>query len=288
MGERVRYFLFSFVMALLMWSVLYSFLLNVVHPGTMNTTAAARPEPHREAFIPEAHHAITVLFMGAGGSHAPPGSYLLARFDPAQGVIALAALPGNMVVQNEGRPETLAEVFAFGGVRYTREIIEKTLGVPIDRHVRLTPESFVNAAAAIGGVEYNLPEALIITQDGTALELREGLQLLDGRRAVQILRHSYPTRTQGLEALTKLTAEIVNQRRDVMLSTMLDSIFERVINAVDSDISYTDYSDRKQAGEYLARLPGGIAHVVSFAGAEENGHIIPADTFVAELRRYFI
>jgi anionic cell wall polymer biosynthesis LytR-Cps2A-Psr (LCP) family protein len=178
-------------------------------------------------------------------------------------------------------------VFAFGGVGYTRNIIEKTLEVPIDRYVRLTPESFINAAAAIGGVEYSLPEVIRIEQDGAALELREGLQLLDGRRTVQILRHNYPSRTQSLEMLTKLAAEIVNQRRDVMLSTMLDSIFERVVNAVDSDISYTDYNDRKQAGEYLARLPGNIAHVVSFGGAEEDGRIIPADTFMAELRRYF-
>jgi hypothetical protein len=196
-------------------------------------------------------------------------------------------MPGNMQVYNNGAPESLEEVFAFGGVMYTRDLISKTLEVPIDRHVRLTPESFVIAAAAIGGVEFSLPGALTIEQNGAMLEFREGVQLLDGRRAAQLLRHVFPDRADSLDMLTRFTAEVINQRRDVILSTMINGIFERVINAVDSDISYADYIERLPAAQHLARLPGDVVRAVSFTGVEENGYFIPADTFIAEVKKYF-
>jgi hypothetical protein len=196
-------------------------------------------------------------------------------------------MPGNMQVLNEGREESLAEVFSFGGVRYTLDLIESTLEVPIDRYVRLTPESFITAAAVIGGVEFTLSEPLTIVQDGAVIELREGTQLVDGRRAVQLLRHTFPGRGESLDMLIRLTAEIVNQRRDVILSTMAGSVFERVINAADSDISYADYINRLPAAQYLARLPGNVVSEVPFGGVEEDGRFIPADTFIAAVRKYF-
>jgi len=202
-------------------------------------------------------------------------------------MVAIAAMPGNMQVYNNGGRESLAEVFAFGGVGYTCDLIAKTLEVPIDRYVRLTPESFISVAAVIGSVEFTLPEALTILQDGTAFEFREGLQLLDGRKAVQLLQHTLPGRAERLDMTTRLAAEIINQRRDVVLSTMVNNIFERIINVVDSDISYADYIDRLPAAQHLARLPGDVVRVVSFGGVEEDGLVIPADTFIAETRRYF-
>jgi anionic cell wall polymer biosynthesis LytR-Cps2A-Psr (LCP) family protein len=267
-------------------AVMYSFLMNVVHPNAVRTNAP-RPQHQEEAFVPRQDDSLTVLFMGAQSARTPPGSYLLARFDPAQDMVAIAAMPGNMRVYNNGAPESLAEVFAFGGARYTLDLISQTLEIPIDRYVRLTPGSFIIAAAAIGGVEFSLPGPLMIEQDGAMLELREGLQLLDGRRAVQLLRHAFPSRDEGIDMQNRLVAEIINQRRDVVLSTMINSVFERVINAIDSDISYSDYVGRLPAAQYLARLPGDVVRVVSFAGVEDDGIFVPADTFIAEMKRYF-
>ena len=276
MRERVRYFLFSFMTSLMVLAVMYAFLMNVVHPNVVRTSAP-RSQVIEEAFTPGQSDSLTVLFMGAQNARTPPGSYLLARFNPAQGMVAITAMPGNMQVDNNGVTQSLSDVFAFGGVLYTRERISSTLGIPIDRHVRLTPESFVIAAGAIGGVEFSLPEALTIWQDGTMFEFREGLQLLDGRRTVQLLRNT------NIAMQNRIAAEIINQRRDVVLSTMIDAVFERVINAVDSDISYADYIERLPAAQYLARLPGDVVQVVSFVDTEG----FPADTFIAEVKRYF-
>ena len=287
--NSARWILFSFMAALLLWMMLYSFLVSIVHPRS-GYIAAVSPQEYTErfrGFSPEPRDAITVLFMGVEGLRAPPDVYLLARFDPAQGTVALTAIPGNMQVLNEGRPESLAQVYTFGGVQYTRDLLAAELGIGIDRFVRLTPESFVASASVIGSVQFSLPEAITVIQDGVSLELREGLQLLDGRRALQVLRHRYGDGGQRLDVLARLSAEIIEQRRDVVLSAVIDNIFERIINIIDSDISYADYIVRKPAAEYFARLPGPVTHIVAFSGVREEGRIIAADTYIAQVRRYF-
>ena len=276
----------SFVAALLLWSVLYSFLANAVHPRT-EITAAAVSREYIEVFSPSEQDAITVLFMGVEALRTPPDAYLLARFDPAQGIVALTALPGNMQVHNEGRQESLAQVYAFGGAQYTRSLLARELDITIDRFVRLTPESFVGAAAAIGSIEFSLPEAMTVVQDGVSLELLPGLQLLDGRRTLQVIQHRYGDGARRLDMLTRLAAAIIEQRRDVIVSAVIDHIFERIINIIDSDISYADYIALRPAGEYFAELPGPVTHIVAFSGTGEDGRIVASDTYVAQVRRYF-
>ena len=288
-GNSARLLLLSFMTALLLWLMLYSFLANIVHPGT-GYVAAARPQEYAEPFSefsPDPRDAITVLFMGVENLRTPPDVYLLARFDPAQRMVILTAIPGNMQVLNEGRPESLAQVYAFGGVHYTRDLLEKELGISIDRFVRFTPESFVASAAVIGSVQFSLPEDITVVQDGVSLELREGIQLLDGRRALQVIRHRYGDGGQRLGVLTRLSAEIIEQRRDVVLSAVIDYIFERIINIIDSDITYADYVIRRPAAEYFAGLPGPVTHIVAFSGVGEEGRIVAADTYIAQIRRYF-
>jgi len=282
----IKWVLLSFVCALLLWGMLYSFLLNIVHPNTRY--AAAMPiREYIEPLLPTSHDAITILFMGADNRRSPPSTYLLVRFDPANGTAVLTAIPGNMQVLNEGRPESLSQVYTFGGAVFTRNLLAAELGIDIDRFVRLTPESFIASAAAIGMVEFSLPTTITILQDGVSIELGAGRHLLDGRRTLQILMHRFGDESQRLSITASLAAEIIEQRRDVVLSAVIDNIFERIINIVDSDISYADYIHHKPASEYFARLPGPVTHIIDFSGTRDGDRVAAADTYIAQVRRYF-
>jgi anionic cell wall polymer biosynthesis LytR-Cps2A-Psr (LCP) family protein len=285
-GLRARYFLLSFAAAFFLWSVLYLLLAASARPDTAATAVnpvADLEDPYR----PGPGDALTVLFMGMPGLRDTPGAYLLARFDPAGGRVAIAALPPHMQVLHSGKPESLTEVYAYGGVLYTRELLAKSLGITIDRYVRLTPEGFLRCAEAIGSVEHFLPAPLRLERDGARLELDRGLQLLDGNKALLLLRHAYGSTEERLSAQASLAAALTEQRRDVILSTLAESIFGEVINRIDSDISYTDYLERKAAGDYFARLPGPVTKIIAMSGSEQDGLYQASDTFIAELRRYF-
>ena len=287
MLESFRRFAMSFVVALFAWSMLYMFLVYVVEPKTAITAGGTDEIPTEEPYTPTGQEDITLLVMGSTEHRAPPGAYLLASFKPTAGVVSLAALPSNTAVINNGKTESLTEVYSYGGAQYTQNLISKTLGITIDRCVRLNGESLAAAMQIIGSMEYNLPKPLKVRRDGVLLEMQEGPQLLDGRGVLQILSHPYTGAEEQSAAITGLVAELVTQRRDIVLSTMSEKVFTAVINRIESDISFTDYLTRHSAAIYYAGLEGGVTHQIALAGSSESGLYHLSDTFIAELRGYF-
>ena len=286
MLKTLRYFMFSFVTAFFAWAVLYMFLVYVVHPKTVSTVTPAGNTPLEEPYTPLPRDSITVLFMASPQRTAAPGAYLIAHFNPVAGHVALAALPANTAIINGGQTESLSEIYNYGGALYTQELIAKTLGISIDRYVRVSAEAFLGAMRAIGSMEYNLPETLNITQDGVSLELKQGIQLLDGQRMLQILSYPYQSAEAQTSAVSNLAAELITQRRDIALSTMAEKVFTSVINKIDSDISYNDYFERREAANYFALLNGSVTHQIALVGKEENELYHLSDTFIAELCSY--
>jgi anionic cell wall polymer biosynthesis LytR-Cps2A-Psr (LCP) family protein len=185
--------------------------------------------------------------------------------------------------------EPIDEVYAYGGASYTRNCLSDTLGLNIDRYVRLDREGFVAAAAAVGSIEFELMEPMELSQGEYQFKLAEGLQLLDGRKIAQIFQwDGYGTEEERYDMIAAITASIVEQRRDIAASTVVDRVFERIINMVDTDVYYADYSMRKAAGEYLANLEGPVTQIVEASGETlDDGAFMLSDTFIALLAKQY-
>lgn len=291
---KYRYFLLSFSVAFLVLSLMFFFLMNAVHPSTPPSLERKLEEaamPSVESYIPTAADTLTVLFIGAPAREASAGSYILARFDPVTGSVPIVAFPRQTLVEGPSGAETLSDLYRYGGAEYVRGALAATLGVDIDRYARLSVDAFISAADTIGAVEFDLPYELVIGEPGMQVTLRRGKQLLDGKKVSEIIRcETY----EGGE-LTRcavagdLAAAIVDQRMDVALSTLADNIFERVINLIDTDISYPDYENRKMAAQFMARLEQKPAKPLPVGGSfsENKREFTLSDTFIAELRHSF-
>jgi anionic cell wall polymer biosynthesis LytR-Cps2A-Psr (LCP) family protein len=285
-ATQTRYFFLSFAVAFLSFALIFWGFTTLYHP---RAEAVAVPEEEEaiEAYSPTAAEALTVLFMGTADLEAAPGLYVLARFDPAEGKVPILTLPPQTAVNNNGQMETLTEVYLYGGVGYTRDTLAATLGVTIDRYVRMDTAAFLKAADAVGSVEFDLDSELTLREDGAALVLNAGRQLLDGEKVKAILQTEDAEAMPSLELAGRLVAAIVNQRRDIALTVVADTVFERIINLIDTDIAYTDYFDRKAAAAHLAERVEEPAYTIPHAGEwSENGKLyqIP-DTFQARIAR---
>ena len=290
---KYRYFFLSFAVAFLVLSLVFWVLMQLVHPRQAQALAEAAQTGNAEpAYVPTAQDALTVLFIGmqnVGTGNA--GTYVLARFDPAGGRVPIVSFPAETLVQNGTRQQTLAEVYKYGGAEHTRRCLAQTLGIAIDRYVRMDVNAFIACAAAIGSVEYDLPQPLTIGEGGMRVVMQQGRQLLDGKKVADMIRYD---RYEGgeltrCEQTTALAAAIVNQRMDIALSTVIDSIFSKIVNAVDTNISYPDYDSRKQAAAFLARLgqEPAVALAVSGQFNEDETQYTLTDTFTAMLTQYF-
>jgi len=285
-----RYFLLSFSTAFLVLSVLFLFLMITVHPSPTRAEDLAE-QPVSAPYTQDASDALTVLFIGSETGSSQAGSYILARFDPAGGKVPVTALPPQTIVENAGKSEPLSAVFAYGGADYARNALSRTLGIPIDRYVRIDTGAFITCAGVIGAVEFDLPADMALEGRDRSIVLSAGRQLLDGHKVASViafrdLEGGEPARCR---LAGELTAAIVNQRIDVTKSTLVDKIFERIINLIDTDISYTDYDNRREAALYLAdRYPDPAASLSVQGRFNEDGtRFTLSDTFLARLAREF-
>lgn len=290
--KTYRYFLLSFSIAFLVLSLLFFLLMNAVHPKEPDLTDTEPALGEASSYFPGREEALTVLFVGIGPDGTEGETFILARFDPARGKVPIITLPPETAVRNNERIETLAEVYRYGGADYSRRALAQTLNIDIDRYVRMDIPTFLVAAATVGTVEYNLPQEMVLDNGGAvSITMSPGKQLLDGQRIVEIFRYE---KYEGgnlarCRNVSALTAEIVNQRMDIALSTVVDKVFEKLINLIDTDISYADYDDRKQAARFLARMGEDVAQPMEVNGSynEDKTLYTLSDTFAALLTQTF-
>ncbi len=285
-----RYFFLAFSVAFFVLSLMFLSLMNIVHPKAPESLTRVPDADVPAVYAPTESDALSVLFIGVEKENSTTGTFILAKFDPARGKVPITVFPPQTAVQNGDKIETLAEVYEFGGAEYTKKALAASLGIPIDRYMRIRLDAFIISAAAVGTVEYDLNEPITISRGGASVTLNQGKQLLDGQKAADVISYSYPDgELHRCKVAADLTAQIVNQRMDICLSTVVDSVFEKIINLVSTDISYTDYYNRKHAAEFLAQVGENPATPIDVAGfwSDDKRLYTLADTFLAKMTQVF-
>jgi polyisoprenyl-teichoic acid--peptidoglycan teichoic acid transferase len=82
------------------------------------------------------------------------------------------------------------DYFEDGGVGLTLKTVEKLIESDVKLYVQLDFEAFKRVVDAIGGVELKVEKDMVYVDptDGTNINLKEGLQILDGDKALQYVR----------------------------------------------------------------------------------------------------
>lgn len=284
---KYRYFLLSFSIAFFILALMLLFMISAVQPQIPESLLREPEETDVSAvYAPTSQDSLTVLFIGVENDASTSGTFLLARFDPVGGKVPIIVFPAQTAIRNADKTETIAEVYRYGGAEYTKTALAETLGIPIDRYVKLRLDSFIAAAAVIGTVEYDLTDTITVGHGGASVTLKQGKQLLDGQKVADIIGYDY---AEGEIYRCKVTADlaavIVNQRKDICLTTVVDNVFEKIINLINTDISYTDYYNRKNAAKFLAQMCPEPAEPIDVAGRwDEGGEVfVLSDTFLASL-----
>lgn len=291
--NKYRYFALSFALSFLVLSLMFFALMYMVHPKVPKSLRNTAVTVEQEPYIPSRDDALTVLFVGIAPGDTQADTFILAYFDPVRASVPIVSFPRHTAVLNNGKNETLEQVYRYGGASYTRDILAQTLGIPIDRFVRMDSSAFISAANSVGTVEFALHAPLTLGQSGAMpVIMNRGNQLVDGKTASEIIHHDEYDGGELARCaiISDLTCAIIDQRVDIALSTVVDKVFEKIINLIDTDISYPDYDDRKDAAKYLAQKGGEIAVPISVAGSYNQDETVYtlSDTFKALLTQTFI
>lgn len=152
---------------------------------------------------------IKVLLMGVSTDldSELTDTIMIASYNPNTQKANLLSIPRDTFTgKNEKRAVASQKINAIYNMyrdpQKTLEAINELTGLDIEYYVLVRTEALIKLVDTIGGVEFNVPRDMKYddpTQD-LHIDLKEGLQLLDGNKAEQLLRwrHSNPDKNGNM------------------------------------------------------------------------------------------
>ncbi len=125
---------------------------------------------------------------------------MLVRVDPKRDVVTLLSFPRDLVVTHpgcEGHPSwtgRINEAYAYCGPKGTLTTVKELTGIPINYMITVNFEAFKKIVDRLDGVYMDVDQRYFNDQEGLGyptLDLKPGYQLLNGRDALDFVRHRH-------------------------------------------------------------------------------------------------
>ena len=145
----------------------------------------------------------------------------------------------------------LTEVHAYAGegnrCTFSVAMLEELLDIQIDYYVKFDLTAFKKVVDAVGGVDFYVPMNMywdMTDTGGPLINLREGMQHLDGEKAEQLVRFRDGYAQKDLKRIEVqqefITALIEKVCSSQTLMSKLDDLVEVVLDCTESDITVTE------------------------------------------------
>ena len=116
----------------------------------------------------------------------------VVMLDKSKKNAALLSVPRDTRVKIKGHGwDKVNAAFAYGGHKLTQETVQEFLGIRLNNYVVVDFQGFKGLVDAVGGVDINVEKRMYYydAYDGFEIDLRPGLQHMDGRTAMQYVRY---------------------------------------------------------------------------------------------------
>lgn len=159
-----------------------------------------KSEIRAEAKVEPSKDNVSILLVGVddsearmqGDSHSRSDALLVATFNPEEKSVKLLSIPRDsyVYIPKVGYKDKITHAHAFGGTIAAIESVEEMLDIPIDYYVKMNFNAFIEVVDALGGIEVDVPYNRLEKDenDKNTIQLKKGLQVLDGRHALALAR----------------------------------------------------------------------------------------------------
>jgi len=210
------------------------------------TTVAQEP-PKWEGSEP-----VNVLLMGVDGRDSMgddiprSDTMLVASIDPVQKTINIFSIMRDTYLDVPGFGKQRINAAITHGPNTAMETVGNLLGIPIQYYVYTDFEGFIKLVDSVGGVDFHVEKDMkyLSAADGPQydIDLKEGMQHLDGRTALQYVRFRHDrlsdfSRTGRQREFLQAVAEKLKSSTSIM---NLPDILEQVNPYIDTNLSVGD------------------------------------------------
>ncbi len=134
----------------------------------------------------------TFLVLGRSDEDNYTDMIMLVVFDTNTGEVNIASIPRDLMINVKQDIKKINSVSAGGNVKAMKSWVRKTLGIQPNFYVLVDWQAVGDMVDAVGGVTFNVPFRMWYVdstpETGFTIDLQPGEQVLDGDKAMQLIR----------------------------------------------------------------------------------------------------
>lgn len=185
----------------------------------------------------------TFVILGFDDGNGNTDTIMVANFDADNHKLSVVNIPRDTLVNVAWTVKKANTLYSSGGgIEGVTKGLSDILGFQVDFYVLVDLKAFSTLVDAVDGVDFDVPEDMNYDDPAQNLHihLKEGMQHLDGKTALQVVRcrSVYSTadigRIETQQAFLKAAAEQILQNQSKLDITELANIF---IHGVDTDLN---------------------------------------------------
>ena len=201
---------------------------------------------HKEELL-TAKDKATIMIMGVDERSDDVGrsdTLMVATIDPVKNEASLLSIPRDtrVAIPRNGYDKINA-AYAYGGEKLTQRTVEDFLGIQIDHYVIINVHAFQKIVDAIGGIDIDVEKRMYYEDPwdddgGLIIDLRPGMQHMDGKTAVTYVRYRDEEGDIGrVKRQQKFMRACVDAVTTPAILPRLPAIISSVIDSVKTDLS---------------------------------------------------
>lgn len=186
----------------------------------------------------------TFLIVGIDAEGALTDTIMVAALDTVNKQLDIVSVPRDTRIDVARNPKKINSAYAVGGIGQLQSEIKTILGFKPHYYVAVSLEAFKELVDAIGGVEFYVPQDMkkVDRAQGLYIDLKQGLQLLDGDKAMQLVRfRGYPNADIGrIETQQKFVLALADQLLTVSNIGKIPELLAIFQRQVETDLSFRE------------------------------------------------
>ncbi|MEG6615173.1 LCP family protein [Peptococcaceae bacterium 1198_IL3148] len=206
---------------------------------------------------------INVLLLGMdarpGETKSRTDTMIFVSVDKETNRISMMSIPRDTRVEIPKHGyQKINSANVFGGPELASQVVSDLLGVPIDYYVLTNFNGFKDIVDAVGGLDYEVEQNMSYydPMDGTRINLKKGMQHLDGDKALQYVRfrgyvNGDVDRAAHQQKFLKALAQEVLSPSSV---TKLHKIVPSVSKNVETNLGVMEMASLAKAAKNLSNL----------------------------------
>lgn len=145
--------------------------------------------------VPKRTGCVNALVLGVDEEEKRTDTILAVSYDLEDQQIRILSVPRDTRVYFQNGYHKVNAAYAYGGAEQSKSVVTALTGIPFTYYMVFTTSAFRDIIDALGGVYFDVPRDMYYRDpvQNLTIDLKKGYQLLDGRRAEQLVRfRRYP------------------------------------------------------------------------------------------------